>query len=312
VNELDLGRELTAADTLKNVVVKLTQPGAKDHEVVAIGVPGDREVDFKRLEASLGPAAVEIFEAADFERHPELVRGYIGPQELNRLGIRYLADPRVVRNTSWITGANRVDVHVAHCVAGRDFHVDGFVEAAEVRAGDPSPVSDGTLSINRGIEIGHIFQLGTFHADVFELDALGPDSRPIRITMGSYGIGISRAVGAIAEQTLDEQGLCWPRAVAPADVHVVATGKAETIYDAAEKLAADLESAGLRILYDDRRAVSPGVKFNDAELIGVPTIVIVGRGLADGMIEIKDRKTGDRESVEIDRAVDRLVAVCHA
>ena len=219
---------------------------------------------------------------ADFERHPELVRGYIGPQALADLKIRYLADPRVVEGTRWITGANREDVHVANAVAGRDFTVDATIEAAEIRAGDTCPVCGGALVLDRGIEIGHIFQLGTYHSDVFDLSALGPEGKPVRVTMGSYGIGVSRAVGAIAEQTLDDSGLRWPRAISPADVHVVATGKDQAIFDAAETLVGDLESRGVRVIFDDRRGVSPGVKFNDAELIGVPTIVIVGRGLADG------------------------------
>jgi prolyl-tRNA synthetase len=295
---------------LKNVVVKVTSPGAETYEIVVVGVPGDREVDFKRLEAVLGPATVEIFSAEDFERHPELVRGYIGPQILGELGIRYLADPRVVPNSSWVTGANVEGRHVINCVAGRDFKIEAPIEAAEVRDGDPSPVSDGTLSINRGIEIGHIFQLETFHSDKFELDALGPDGKPVRITMGSYGIGVSRAIGAIAEQTLDDHGLCWPRSMAPADVHLVATGKDEAIFTRADELVTELESRGLRVIFDDRRGISPGVKFNDAELIGVPTIVIVGRGLAEGTIEVKDRKTGDRVNIAVDEVVDHLVAVC--
>jgi prolyl-tRNA synthetase len=310
VNELDLGRTYTAADTLKNIVVAVTEPAATESETVVIGLPGDREVDMKRLEAALGPAEVRLFEAEDFEKHPELVRGYIGPQSLAELGVRYLADPRVVDGSSWVTGANQEDVHVAHAVAGRDFTVDGHVEVADVRAGDACPMCGGELTIGRGIEIGHIFQLGTYHSDLFELDALGPEGKPIRVTMGSYGVGVSRAIGAIAEQTLDDAGLCWPRAIAPADVHVVATGKDDAIFDAAESMVAGLEAAGLRVLYDDRRGVSAGVKFNDSELIGVPTIAVVGRGLANGTIEVKDRRTGDRREVPTASAVDELVATC--
>ena len=310
VNELDLGRTFTAADTLKNVVVKATAPGADEATVVVIGIPGDREIDVKRLEAALGPATVEMFAAADFERHPELVRGYIGPQALADLKIRYLADPRVVDGSAWVTGANREDVHAANVVAGRDFTVGAYVEAADIQAGDPCPVCGGALVLDRGIEIGHIFQLGTFHSDIFDLSALGPEGKPVRVTMGSYGVGVSRAVGVVAEQTLDDDGLCWPRAIAPADVHVVATGKDQTIFDAADQLVADLEARGIRVIFDDRRGISPGVKFNDAELIGVPTIVIVGRGLADGTIEIKDRKTGERDAIAVADVVEHIAAVC--
>jgi prolyl-tRNA synthetase len=278
--------------------------------VVVIGIPGDREIDLKRLEAALGPAAVELFDAADFERHPELVRGYLGPQALADLKIRYLADPRIVDGSAWITGANREDVHAANVMAGRDFTVDAPIEAAEIRAGDPCPKCGGALVLDRGIEIGHIFQLGTYFSDTFDLSALGPEGKPVRVTMGSYGVGVSRAVAVIAEQTLDDSGLRWPRAISPADVHVVATGKDPAIFEAADQLVSDLEAKGIRVIFDDRRGVSPGVKFNDAELIGVPTIVIVGRGLADGTIEIKDRATGEREAIPADDVVDRLVALC--
>jgi prolyl-tRNA synthetase len=310
VNDLDLGRTYTAADTLKNVVVKVTAPGIDEPTVVVIGIPGDREIDLKRLEAALGPATVDMFDAADFERHPELVRGYIGPQALADLKIRYLADPRVADGTSWITGANREDVHAANVVAGRDFTVDATIEAAEVRAGDTCPLCGGGLVLDRGIEIGHIFQLGSYFSDVFDLSALGPEGKPVRVIMGSYGIGVSRAVAAIAEQTLDDSGLRWPRAISPADVHVVATGKDPAIFDAAEQLVQDLEAQNIRVIFDDRRGISPGVKFNDAELIGVPTIVIVGRGLADGTIEVKDRTTGEREAIPVGDVVEHLVAVC--
>jgi prolyl-tRNA synthetase len=310
LNDLDLGRTYSAADTLKNVVIKATAPGAEKPTIVVIGIPGDREVDLKRLEAALGPASVEMFDAADFDQHPELARGYIGPQVLTDLEIRYLADPRVADGTSWVTGGNREDVHVANVVAGRDFTVDGYIEAAEVRAGDTCPRCGGALVLDRGIEIGHIFQLGTYFSDEFDLSALGPEGKPVRVTMGSYGVGVSRAVGAIAEQTLDDAGLRWPRAVAPADVHVVATGKDQAIFDAAEQLVRDLEARQVRVIFDDRRGVSPGVKFNDAELIGVPTIVIVGRGLADGTIEVKDRTSGEREAIPVANVVEHLVAVC--
>jgi prolyl-tRNA synthetase len=220
-------------------------------------------------------------------------------------GVRYLVDPRVVTGTAWVTGADKSDHHVVDLVVGRDFTPDGTIEAAEVRAGDPSPDGHGTLVAARGIEIGHIFQLGRKYADAFSLDALGADSKPVRITMGSYGIGVSRLVAAIAEQSFDEQGLIWPREVAPADVHIVIAGKTDDIRAGGEKLAADLEAAGLSVLLDDRVAM-PGVKFADADLIGVPTIVVVGRGLANGVVEVKDRRTGERTEVAVDDAVRHL------
>jgi prolyl-tRNA synthetase len=310
LNAADLGRRFTAADTLKNVLLKTRPPGEDKWELFAVGLPGDREVDLKRLEASLAPAEVAVIDDADFAANPFLIKGYIGPKALQDNGVRYLADPRVVPGTAWVTGADQLDHHVVDLVCGRDFFPDGTIEAAEVRAGDPAPGGAGTLVTARGIEIGHIFQLGRKYTDTFALDALGPDGKPIRITMGSYGIGVSRLVAAIAEQNHDELGLVWPRAVAPADVHVVVAGKDEVVRAGAEKLAADLAAAGVSVLHDDRTA-TPGVKFADAELIGVPTIVVVGRGLARGVIEVKDRATGERTEVAVDDAVSHLTSLGH-
>jgi prolyl-tRNA synthetase len=302
-----LGRTFTAADTLKNVLVKVRRPGAEP-TLLAVGVPGDREVDMKRLEAALHPAEVALLDDADFAAHSFLVKGYIGPGALAANGVPYLVDPRIVAGTAWVTGADKTDHHVVDLVCGRDFTPDGTIEAAEVRPGDPAPDGSGPLQAARGIEIGHIFQLGRKFADAFGLDALGPDAKPIRITMGSYGIGVSRLVGAIAEQSHDDAGLVWPRSVAPFDAHVVIAGKTEEIIAGAERLAAELDAAGVQVLLDDRKA-SPGVKFADAELIGVPTIVVVGRGLAAGVVEVKDRRSGERTEVPVDDAVAHLVGL---
>ncbi|AUS80184.1 proline--tRNA ligase [Actinoalloteichus sp. AHMU CJ021] len=305
LNSAGLGRSFTAADTLKNVLVKTRQPGAKDWELLAVGLPGDREVDLKRLESAVYPAEVALLEEADFRNNPFLVKGYIGPGALLANGVRYLVDPRVVTGTAWVTGADKADHHVVDLVCGRDFTPDGTIEAAEVREGDPAPDGEGTLVAARGIEIGHIFQLGRKFADAFGLDALGPDSKPIRITMGSYGIGVSRLVAAIAEQHHDELGLVWPASVAPASVYLVVAGKNEEIRAGGERIAAELDAAGIEVILDDR-TVSPGVKFADAELVGVPYIVVAGRGLANGVVEVKRRSTGDRTDVEVGALVDHL------
>ncbi|MCO1654434.1 proline--tRNA ligase [Pseudonocardia humida] len=302
------GRTFTAADTLKNVLVKTRRPGSDEWTLLGIGVPGDREVDMKRLEAALDPAEVALLDEADFTRHPFLVKGYIGPAALAANGVRYLVDPRIVTGTAWVTGADKPDHHVVDLVAGRDFTPDGTIEAADVREGDPAPDGSGPLQAARGIEIGHVFQLGRKYADAMGLDALGPDGKPVRITMGSYGIGVSRLVAVIAEQNHDASGLVWPRAVAPADVHLVIAGKSEEIVAGGERIAAELSAAGLRVLLDDRKA-SPGVKFADAELIGVPTIVVVGRGLAGGVVEVKDRRSGERTEVAVESVVGELVTV---
>ncbi len=305
-------RPWTAADTLKNVVFSVRHPDGTT-EALAVGLPGDREVDMKRLEAVLGEGVVfEPFGEADFAARPSLAKGYIGPGALGEkaeAGVRYLVDPRVVDGTRWVTGADVSGSHVLDLVAGRDFTPDGCIEVAEVKDGDPCPKCDGTLASARGIEMGHIFQLGRKYAEALDLQVLDENGKLVTVTMGSYGIGPSRAVAAIAENTLDEIGLCWPRDVAPFDVHVIATGKDDAIFEAAAELATDLDAAGVAVLYDDRPKVSPGVKFKDAELIGVPTIVTVGRGLADGMVEVKDRRTGERTAVPVGSAVDHLSEV---
>jgi prolyl-tRNA synthetase len=291
----------TAADTLKNVVVRVHHPGGDD-ELLVIGVPGDRDVDRKRLDAALAPATATMFD--DFAARPDLVRGYIGPQGIKA---RYLADPRVAPGTAWLTGANEPGKHATGVVAGRDFTPDGTIEAAEVRAGDPCPAcGTGSLTMRRGIEIGHIFQLGRRYTEAFEVDVLGVDGKPVRPTMGSYGIGVSRAVAAIAEQHHDDRGLLWPDDVAPVDVHVVAAGRDGHV-EAAIELGAALVAEGRRVLVDDRPNVSAGVKFTDAELIGIPRTVVVGRRLREGYVELRDRRTGERTDVPL-RDVSRVIA----
>jgi len=300
------GREWTAADTLKNVVLALTRLDGS-RELVVIGLPGDREVDLKRVEVAFAPAEVEAATEADFAKHPGLVKGYIGPWspegavlgEEGSTGIRYLVDPRVSDGSEWITGSNVHGKHVFGLVAGRDFVADGTVEAAEVRAGDPAPDGSGPVELARGMEIGHVFQLGRKYAEALGLKVLDENGKLVTVTMGSYGIGVTRILAIIAELNNDDKGLIWPPAVAPFDVHVIATGRDPEIYQAAESVVADLEAQGLDVLFDDRPKVSPGVKFGDAELIGVPKIVIVGRGVAEGVVEFWDRASGERTQVAL-------------
>jgi prolyl-tRNA synthetase len=272
--------------------------------LLVVGVPGDREDDQKAVEANVFPAEVEPFD--DFAKHPGLVRGYIGPQVLKDLKIRYLVDPRVTPGSAWVTGANEAGKHAVNVVMGRDFEPDGIVPAAEVREGDACPMCGSPLVINRGIEIGHVFQLGRKFADAFGLDVLGPEGKPVRVTMGSYGIGVSRAVAAIAEQSHDEKGLVWPRAISPVDVHIVIAGQGPQNTVGVE-IAQGLEDAGVKVLLDDRHKVSPGVAFKDAELIGTPTVVVVGKSLADGVIEIRDRRSGEARVVLVQDAVAEVV-----
>ncbi|GHD07499.1 proline--tRNA ligase [Zhihengliuella salsuginis] len=316
-------RAWTAGDTLKNVVLAIVHPTG-EREVAVVGVPGDRSVDIKRVQANIGAlmeisgeVAVEQATDEDLRSHPLLVKGYVGPglgldhQVLGSeaaTGLTYFVDPRVVSGTTWITGANVRGQHVFGLVAGRDFGWDGTIEAVEVREGDASPDGSGPLQTARGIELGHIFQLGRKYAESLHLRVLDANGKQATVTMGSYGIGVTRAVAAIAEHYHDDKGLVWPRNVAPADVHVMVTGKGEELINAAEKLVGDLEGRGIEVLFDDRPKVSAGVKFGDAELIGVPTVVVVGRGYAEGVLEVKDRASGERENVPVGEAADYVVA----
>ncbi len=305
-------RAWTGADTLKNVLVVLRHPDGS-REPLAIGVPGDREVDAKRLETQVAPADVEPFTEEDFAAHPALKKGYIGPGVLgeeSETGIRDLVDPRVVDGTRWVTGADVAGSHVIDLVAGRDFTADGTIEAAEVRAGDPAPDGSGPLELARGIEMGHIFQLGRKYAEALDLKVLDENGKLVTVTMGSYGVGISRAVAAVVESSHDELGIVWPRELAPFDVHVVVAGKQPELFEAADRLVAELEAAGLDVLYDDRPKVSPGVKFKDAELLGMPTTVVVGKGLADGLLEVKDRASGTRRDVALADVITEVRGVC--
>ena len=324
------GRAWTAADTLKNVVVTLIHPGG-ERELLVVGVPGDRDVDMKRLEAAVAPAEVEMAGDTDFETHPELVRGYIGPtaigpnSPLRRVekredgtdvltgSVRYLVDPRIVEGTSWVTGANTDKKHVLDLVMGRDFTADGTIEAAEVREGDPAPDGSGPLHLARGIEIGHIFELGRKYSQALGLTVLDENGKARVVTMGSYGIGVSRVMAALAEANHDDKGLTWPVQIAPYHVQVLATGKDQAVFDVAEQIASSLDADGVEVLYDDRRKVSAGVKFADAELLGLPYTLVVGRDLAkEGTVEIRDRRSGERRSVPADAAAAELSSTVRA
>ena len=238
-----------------------------------------------------------------------MVKGYIGPQNAQALGITVYADPHVAPGTSWVTGANKKDRHARNVVNGRDFTPDAYVEAAEVRAGDACPECATEVVIDRAIEIGHIFQLGRKYAEALSLTVLDQNGKSQVVTMGSYGIGVTRAVAAIAEQTYDEIGLNWPAELAPAKVHIVATGKEDLPFDTAEKIATELEAAGVSVMLDDRRGTSPGVKFKDAELIGNPVIVVVGKSLEQGNVEVRVRKSGDKQEVALASAATSICAL---
>jgi prolyl-tRNA synthetase len=307
------GRAWAATDTLKTVVLALTHLDGT-REIITVALPGDREVELARVEVAFSPAAVEPATEADFAKHKHLIKGYLGPWstsgqalgERSPSNLRFFVDPRVVDGSSWVTGANADQKHAINVVAGRDFIADGVIECSDVRAGDPAPDGSGPVEIARGMEIGHVFQLGRKYAEALGLKVQDEDGKLATVTMGSYGIGVTRILAVIAETNNDEKGLVWPENVSPFDVHVIATGKDDEVFVAAEGIVEQLEKARYDVLYDDRPKVSPGVKFGDAELIGVPKIVIVGKGLADGVVEVWNRRTGERTSVPVAEVLTSL------
>ncbi|WP_317642498.1 proline--tRNA ligase [Bombiscardovia apis] len=315
------GREWTAADTLKNLIIAVKHAEDDEHdkpwrEIVAIGLPGDRQVNMKRLEAQFAPAEIEEANEEDLKAHPEFVKGYIGPMVLGPQAkdadgieepVRYLVDAHVAEGSEWITGADQEGMHVFHAVYGRDFKADGMVEAVEVRQGDMSPDGSGPLSFERGVEIGQVFQLGLKYSKALDLKVLDQNGKAVPVWMGCYGIGVSRVLACIAESHHDDKGLAWPAVVAPAQVHVLATGKQAEVFEKAEQLVAALEERGIEVIYDDRPKVSPGVKFKDSELIGVPLVAIVGRDtMSDGTIEIRNRDGSDSVSVSESEAAQTI------
>ena len=311
------GAPVQASDTLKCMMIKVDDPRAVDEDGNKVGpqltgvlLPGDRELDEKRLEAALEPATFELASDEDFKNSDFLVKGYVGPRALQANGVRVLADPRVVEGSSWITGADASQKHVVGLVAGRDFTVDAFVEAAEVREGDPAPEGNGTVRLARGIELGHIFQLGRKYTEAMDVQILDENGKRAVPTMGSYGIGVSRMMAVVAEQRHDDKGLVWPVAIAPYQVHVAVANKDKAALEAGDQIAAELSDAGLEVLFDDRPKVSPGVKFKDAELLGMPFIVILGRAFADGNVELRIRggETLEVPAGEIVAKVRELVA----
>lgn len=302
---------VTAADTLKCIVVRVTAPGADEPELAGVLLPGDREVDMGRLEASLEPAVVELAEPADFAAHPYLVKGYVGPRSLNEHDHKVYADPRIAQGSSWIIGGDRPECHVVGATVGRDFHIDEYVEVSEIKEGDPAPAGQGTLTLERGIEIGHIFQLGRKYTQAFDVQILDENGKRSIPTMGSYGVGVSRLLAVLAEQRHDEKGLNWPVSVAPYHVHVVIANKDADAAAAAEQVATQLDQRGLDVLFDDRPKLGAGVKFKDAELLGMPFVVVVGRGYQEGVMEVR-RRDGGEESVPVDSVVDHIYQLVQA
>ena len=267
-------------------------------------VPGDREA---RL-----PSGWRLFEAEDFVTHPSLVKGYIGPVGQQADGIRVLGDLGASRPGPWIVGANRPDYHLSGVRLDRDFSVDEWGSFARVVGGDLCPHCGGPLELVRSVEAAHTFQLGTKYSDVMTgADVVTEDGGESVFSMGCYGMGVSRLLAVIAEEHHDDRGLSWPAEVAPYQVHLVAlgAGRSPEVAAAADRVYDELAGAGVDVLYDDRD-VSPGVKFADADLIGLPVRLVVGaKGLARGVVEWRSRRTGEERELDADGVLDGLATI---
>jgi prolyl-tRNA synthetase len=272
-----------------------------DGELGLAVVPGDREVNELALAAALAPKTVRLYGDEDFDAHPELPKGYIGPHYPGASIV--VADPAVEAPIGWVTGANEPDHHTRNAVLGRDFDVDLWADLVTIVTGDTCPRCSEPLSVDRGIEVGHVFQIGTKYSVALDANYTDEHGAQHPMVMGCYGIGISRVVAAVVEEHHDEHGIVWPKALAPYDVHLVSVpgrgDAAANVIETADRLYADFEARGLAVLYDDRD-VSPGVKFADADLLGMPVQLVVGaKGLARGVVERKDRATGTRDELPI-------------
>ena len=281
-----------------------------DGDLVLALVPGDREVNEFAVAGAFAPASVRLYTDADFAARPDIPKGYIGPDFAD--ATRTIADTAIRAPHGWVTGANRVDHHDRNVVLGRDFTPNVWAEIVVVEPGDGCPNCASPLRIDRGIEVGHVFQLGDKYSKALGavyVDEAG-DEHPM--VMGTYGIGVSRVLSAIVEEHHDEHGLRWPESVAPYQVHLVMLpGRGETataVTAAAEALYHGLRARGVEVLFDDRDA-SPGVKFADADLLGMPVqITLGGKGLARGVVERKIRATGERDEIDLETAVDVLAS----
>ncbi|MGZ8630604.1 MAG: proline--tRNA ligase [Actinomycetota bacterium] len=295
---LDIG----ASRTLKCVMFDV---GGR---TVAVLVPGDREVNVNKLEKLVFPEKVRPYDEDDFAARG-FVKGYVGPQGFGE-EVEVLADQLVRAGKDWVTGSNHSDRHVTGANVDRDFRVDRWEDLVEFREGDACPVDGGSLRLGRSIVVAHIFQLGTKYSAPLEATFQDEDGTQKPYVMGCYGIGINRIMAAVVEQHHDDQGIVWPKHLAPFQVAVIlANADDEPVRAEAERIYGGLLARGVDTVLDDRDDRA-GVKFADADLIGYPVQVTVGkRGLAEGSVDLKLRATGERSSATLDGAVEAAIGL---
>jgi prolyl-tRNA synthetase len=273
---------------------------------VAVLLPGDREVNERKLGRLYFPNVVRRFKDEDFAARG-FAKGFVGPQGLGD-DAKVLADHSVRGGANWVTGANEVDVHVTGANVGRDFRVDEYEDLVEIREGDACPKDGGELRLDRSIVVGHIFQLGTSYSEPLQARFADEDGTERPYQMGCYGIGITRIMAAAAEQYHDDDGLRWPKVMAPFEVAVILANHDDPfVVSEAGRIYEELARRGIEVVLDDREERA-GVKFADADLVGYPVQVVVGKkGLAAGNADLKLRATGDRSSAPIGSAADAAV-----
>ncbi|MGB0943449.1 MAG: proline--tRNA ligase [Marinomonas sp.] len=301
---------LDVKQTVKTMLIK-GQNAEGESNIIALVLRGDHninEIKVEKIEGALVP--FEFASEADILAQIGCQPGSIGPIGLVEKGIRVIADRSAAVLSDFCAGANKDDYHVTGVNWERDF---GEVETADIRnvvAGDPSPDGKGAIEIKRGIEVGHIFQLGQKYAEALNANVLDENGKAQTMWMGCYGIGVSRVVAAAIEQNFDDKGILWPDAIAPFQVSIVAMKyeKSEAVREQADRIYAELQAAGIDVMLDDRKA-SPGVKFADAELLGIPhRVVISDKGLDKGTIEYKHRRTGDNDDLALDTLVETIIS----
>jgi len=301
IAELTAFLKVDAAACLKTLLVEGTDGG-----VVALVVRGDHELN--AVKAQKLPGVSSPLKMAS----PEQIRsatgcepGFIGPVGL---ALRIYADRAAAQAADFVCGANRRDAHLVGVNWGRDLAEPEVVDIRNVVPGDPSPSGQGTLGIARGIEVGHIFQLGRKYSEAMNATVLDEQGQAVTMFMGCYGIGVTRVVAAAIEQNHDERGILWPEPIAPFQVSLIPINlqKSERVREVAERLYGELQAAGFEVLFDDRDA-RPGVKFADDELLGIPHRIVVGdKGLERGALEYKPRSGGAGADVPLDAVVQFL------
>jgi len=268
---------------------------------------GDHELNPIKLKNALGCAELEMASDEQIEKLTGAPVGYLGPVGMK---IRVIADLAIQAGGPWITGANSADAHYRHTLLGRDFTVERFADIRNVEAGDPCPrCADGKMEMWRGIEVGHVFKLGTKYSAAMRATVLDDQGQERILVMGCYGIGVGRTVAAAIEQNHDDKGVIWPMPLAPFQVLITLVNpKDDAVREAGERLYSELQEQGIEVLFDDRDE-RPGSKFADADLLGMPLRVTVGsRALQEGAFELQERRSGERTLLPLAEAAGQIVA----